>query len=60
LKFSRPKALNVLTGVPFVPAHEVEAGHLFLSGAGDVFIIRFYHDSRRKMLPRRKAHYFSW
>jgi hypothetical protein len=41
-----------ITDVVFiVPAHEVESGHFFLSGAGNVLIIRFYHDSRHKMLP---------
>jgi hypothetical protein len=29
-----------------VPAQEVESGRSFLSGAGNVFIIRFCHDSR--------------
>jgi hypothetical protein len=29
-----------------VPAQEVESGRFFLSGAGNVFIIRFCHDSR--------------
>ncbi len=50
---------TIIDAAFIVPAQEVESGPFFLSGAGNVFIIRFCHDSRLRMIPWSASHYFS-
>jgi hypothetical protein len=51
---------SIIDAVFIVPAPEIKSGLFFLSGAGNVFVIRFFHGSRLRMILWSASHYFSW